>query len=79
MLGQRERSDRLESVVSQPQKNLYLVVAVREVEASNVHSCVEHLNKHVCVPAGGSQGADDLGLALVQIDLLEDVLESDAA
>ena len=59
--------------------NAYLVVAVREVEAGNVHACVEHLHKHVSVPAGGSQGADDLGLALVQINLLEDVLESDAA
>ena len=57
----------------------YLVVAVREVETSDVHAGVEHLDEHVGLPAGGSERADDLGLARGEVDLLEDVLEADAA
>ena len=57
----------------------YLVVSVREVETGNVHAGVEHLDEHVHVPTGGSEGADDLCLALSDIDLLKDVLETNVA
>ena len=50
---------------------------MREVEAGDVHAGVKHFDEHVSVPAGGSQSADNLSLALVQVDLLKDVLESD--
>jgi len=56
----------------------YSVITVREVEAGNVHASVEHLHEHLGVPASGSQGADDFGLALVEIDRLKDVLEANA-
>ena len=54
------------------------MVTVREVETSNVHASVKHFNEHVNVPAGGAKGADNLGLALGEIDALKDVLELDA-
>lgn len=57
----------------------YDVVSVREVKSGNVHASVEHLDEHVGVPAGGSEGANDLGLPLAKVDLLEDVLEADSA
>ena len=56
----------------------YNVIAVREVESGDVHASVEHLDEHVSVPTGGSKCADDLGLAHVEVDLLEDVLEANA-
>ena len=46
-----------------------------EVETSDVHASVKHLDEHVDVPAGGSEGADNLGLAEAEVNLLEDVLE----
>ena len=55
------------------------MVTVREVQTSDVHASVEHLDEHVDVPAGRAQCANDLGFALAELDLLEDVLESDAA
>ena len=61
------------------QKGAYLVITVREVETGDVHASVEHLDEHLSVPAGGSERADDLGLALAELDVLEDVLELDAA
>ena len=54
------------------------MVSVREVEASYIHSCVQHPHEHLGLPTGGSKGADDLSLALGKLDLLEDILESDA-
>ena len=57
----------------------YLVVSVGEVETGDVHAGVKHLHEHVHVPAGGSEGADNLRLALVHIDLLKDVLETNVA
>ena len=57
----------------------YIVIAVREVETRHIHASVEHLDEHVDVPAGRAQCANDLGFALAELDLLEDVLESDAA
>ena len=54
------------------------MVSVREIEASYIHSCVKHPHEHLGLPTGGSKGADDLGLALRQLDLLEDILESNA-
>ena len=54
------------------------MVSVREVEASYIHSCVQHPHEHLSLPAGGSKRADDLGLALTQLNLLEDVLETNA-
>lgn len=57
----------------------YNVITVGEVETSDVHASVEHLHEHISVPAGRSEGADDLGLALAKVDLLEDVLEADSA
>ena len=55
------------------------MIAVREVETRYIHASVEHLDEHVNVPAGGAQCANNLGFALAELDLLEDVLESDAA
>eukprot|EP00353_Schmidingerella_taraikaensis_P009232 CAMPEP_0185570060 /NCGR_PEP_ID=MMETSP0434-20130131/2503_1 /TAXON_ID=626734 ORGANISM="Favella taraikaensis, Strain Fe Narragansett Bay" /NCGR_SAMPLE_ID=MMETSP0434 /ASSEMBLY_ACC=CAM_ASM_000379 /LENGTH=108 /DNA_ID=CAMNT_0028185071 /DNA_START=13 /DNA_END=339 /DNA_ORIENTATION=- len=52
---------------------------MREVETGDVHAGVEHFDKHIGVPAGRAEGTDDLGLALTEIDLLEDVLEANAA
>ena len=57
----------------------YVVIAVRKVETRDIHASIEHLDEHVNVPAGWAQRADDLGFALVEIDLLKDVLESDVA
>jgi len=51
---------------------------VGEVEPGDVHAGIEHLDEHLSVPAGGSKSANDLGLPLVEIDGLENVLESDA-
>ena len=55
------------------------MISVREVETSDIHASVEHLDKHVSVPASRAEGADDLGLTLGELDLLKDVLEADAA
>ena len=52
---------------------------MREVETSNIHASVEHLDEHIGVPACWSEGANDLGLAIGELNLLEDVLEADAA
>ena len=57
----------------------YVVITVREVETGDVHASIKHLDEHVNVPAGWAQCADYLGFALVEIDLLKDVLESDVA
>ena len=51
---------------------------MRKVKAANVHSSVEHLDKHVNVPAGGPEGADDFDLAEVGVNGLEDVSELDS-
>lgn len=56
-----------------------LVVTMREVETGNIHASVEHLDKHVDVPAGRSECANDLGLAGLRIDGLENVVEADVA
>ena len=50
--------------VSETDLKTYLVVSVGEVKAGNVHASVEHLDEALGVPAGGSEGADDLGLSL---------------
>ena len=57
----------------------YNVVAVREIEARDVHASVEHLDEHVGVPAGRAKRADNLGLAVVEVNLLENVLEANVA
>ena len=57
----------------------YNVITVGEVETSDVHASVEHLHEHISIPAGRSEGADDLGLALAKVNLLENVLEADSA
>ena len=54
------------------------MISVGEVETSDVHSCVKHLDKHINIPTGWSKGAHDLSFASGKIDLLEDVLELDA-
>ena len=56
----------------------YNVITVGEVETSDVHASVEHLHEHISVPAGRAERADDLGLAVLELDLLKDVLEADA-
>lgn len=53
------------------------VVAVREVETSYVHACVNHFNEHVDIPAGWPEGANDFGSALGNVDGLENVGELD--
>ena len=50
---------------------------MRKVKAANVHSSVKHLDKHINVPAGGSKGANNLGLPQVGVDGFEDVLKFD--
>ena len=55
----------------------YSVITVGEVETGDVHASIEHFDEHVGVPACGSESADDLCLAVAEIDLLEDVLEAD--
>jgi len=55
------------------------VVTVREVETRYIHASVEHFDEHLSVPASWSQSANDLGLALRELNLLKDVLEADAA
>ena len=55
------------------------MITVREVKTGDVHAGIEHLHEHISVPAGRAERADDLGLALAEIDLLEDVLEADSA
>ena len=57
----------------------YNVITVGEVETGDVHASVEHLHEHISVPAGRAERADDLGLALAKVDLLEDVLEANSA
>ena len=57
----------------------YNVITVGEVETSDVHASVEHLHEHISVPAGRAERADDLGLAMGKVDLLEDVLEANSA
>lgn len=54
------------------------MVSVREIEASYIHSCVQHPHEHLSLPTGGSKRADDLSLALRELDLLEDILETNA-
>ena len=49
---------------------------MREVKTGNVHASVEHLDEHLDVPTGGSESANDLGLALIEVNLLKNVLES---
>ena len=55
------------------------MVTVREVETGDVHARVEHLDQHLGVPAGWAQGANNFGLALVEINRLKDVLEADTS
>ena len=57
----------------------YNMVTMGEVETGNVHAGVEHLYEHVNVPACGSERADNLCLAPVEINSLKDVLEADVA
>ena len=54
----------------------YNVISMREVKTGNVHASVEHLDEHLDVPTGGSESANDLGLALIEVNLLKNVLES---
>ena len=66
------RVDSQESIVT------YFVVSVREVETSDVHTSVKHLDEHLNIPASWSEGANDLSLACGKIDLLENVGELNA-
>ena len=54
------------------------MVSVGEVETGDIHACIEHLDQHVNIPAGGSESTNDLSLAHGKVDLLENVLELDA-
>ena len=54
------------------------MVTVREIQAGDVHAGVEHPDKHVSIPTGWAKCADDLALAVGKVDLLENVLESNA-
>ena len=54
----------------------YLVIAKGEVESSNVHASFNHLDHLLLVRAGWSQSCNNGCLSLIEIDLLEDVLES---
>ena len=48
---------------------------MREVKTGDVHASIDHLYERVNVPAGGTHGANDLGLAKVGINVFEDVGE----
>ena len=50
---------------------------MREVEASNVHAGVNHLDELLDLVAGGSESAVDLGAAELGVDGFEDVVELD--
>jgi hypothetical protein len=56
----------------------YLVVSVGEVETADVHAGIDHLDKHVHVPAGGTQGAHDLDLTALGVYRLKDVAKLDS-
>ena len=56
----------------------YLVVSMGEIETGNIHASIDHPDEHVLLPTGRAQSANDLSLAMGQIDLLEDILELDA-
>lgn len=51
------------------------MVPMGEVKTGDVHASIDHLDKRVNVPAGGTHGANDLGLAQIGIDVFEDVGE----
>jgi hypothetical protein len=53
------------------------VITVGEVEASDVHTGVDHLDELLNLVAGWAEGANNLGAAEVGVDGLEDVLELD--
>jgi len=55
------------------------MIAESEVESRDVHASFDHLGHLIHVRARRSQCCNDGCLALVEIDLLEDVLEPDAA
>ena len=50
-----------------------------EVQASDVHTSIEHLDEHIDIPASGSEGANDLGFASSHIDGLEHLRKSDVS
>ena len=55
----------------------HLVVAVREVEAGNVHAGINQLAEALLGPAGRPEGANDLGLADRVLLGAGDILEAD--
>ena len=50
---------------------------MREVEASDVHAGVNHLDKLLDLVAGGYESAVDLGAAELGVDGFEDIVELD--
>ena len=49
-----------------------------EVQSNDVHAGVEHLTHGLWVIAARSKRSDNTRLTLIQIDLLKDVLETNA-
>jgi hypothetical protein len=56
-----------------------LVIALGEVETSNVHAGINHLDDLVNIIAGLAEGADDLRATLGNVDSFEDASELDAS
>lgn len=47
------------------------MISVGEVQTSNVHTGIKHLDEHLGVPASGSESADNLGLTGFHVHGLE--------
>lgn len=53
------------------------MVAVREIQTRDIHASINHPDEHVSLPAGRSEGNDNLSLTMGQVNLLKDALEVD--
>ena len=55
------------------------MVSESKVKADDVRTSFNHLAHHVWLIGGGTKRCDDASLALVEVDLLKNVLESNPA
>lgn len=54
-----------------------LMIAMREVESRNIHSCIKHFDKHVDVPARWSQRANNFCLSHLRCIILKNLVKFD--
>jgi hypothetical protein len=57
----------------------YFDITIFEVKTSNVHACIKHLVHLLVFLTASSESSNNGSFSLVQIDLLKDVLEPNAA